>query len=55
MNVLKSAVTLLTAVPCIASASALADYAPYGAWSGAQVGNAAPPGGPRSAGVAFRV
>lgn len=46
MNALKSAVTLLTAMLCIASASALADYAPYGGWNGAIVGNATPPGGP---------
>jgi len=46
MIVLKSAVTLLTAVLCIASANALGDYSPFAGWSGAQVGNAAPPGGP---------
>jgi hypothetical protein len=46
MKVLNSAVTLLTAVLCIAAANAFGDYAPYEGWSGAQVGNAAPTGGP---------
>jgi hypothetical protein len=43
MNVLRSSVTLLAAVLCIVSASALAGFE-YGGWRGAQVGNATPPG-----------
>jgi hypothetical protein len=43
MNILKSAVTLLAAVLCIVSANAFGGSGHNG-WSGAQVGNATPPG-----------